>query len=135
MITRRAVPGLTPVAEELGFEERITRLEDETEMLWHAVRGLNTAVDGLTTLGRDTRTGLGISAKLQASHAERLRRLEGAGRGDTPNLADVVAGIGALAERVERLEQTGRNDLRLSEVLRGIEERLTAIELGGECLP
>jgi len=80
------------LAEELGFEERITRLEHETELLWHAVRGLNTAVGGLTALGRDTRIGLGIAAKVQTSHAERLRRLERAERGDPPNLADVVAG-------------------------------------------
>lgn len=58
-------------------------------------------------------------------------------------LASAIAELAALAcghdtrleQRIDAIERQRRNDVRLSAVLRGIEQRLRKVELGGEVMP
>lgn len=98
--TRQATSGTTPLREVLGFEERLTRLDAELDELRQMLRQQAICIGILNSALANARQCLRIAAATDLSHNDRLARLEG----------------------------TRQGDLRLSEVLSGIEERLAAAE-------
>lgn len=104
---RRAVPGLTPVSDVLSFEGRLSNLEAENAELRQMLREQAYCMGMLNSALYGLRTCIRIAAQTDLSHNDRLARLE----------------------------EMRQGDLRLSEVLGGIETRLKRVELGGEVLP
>lgn len=104
---RQAVPNLTPVRDVLSHEERITRLERENDELRQMIQEQAICIGILNDSCAMLRQCIRISASTDLMHGDRLARLESRKQGD----------------------------LRLSEVLGGIEARLIRIELGAEVMP
>ena len=102
--TRQATSGTTPLREVLGFEERLTRPDAELDELRQMLRQQAFCIALLNSNDANLRQCIRIAASTDLSHNDRLSRLEGEHQGD----------------------------VRLSEVLGGIEARLARIELGGE---
>jgi hypothetical protein len=83
------------------------------------------------------------------SHEQRITSLEAENAHLRQMLIEQAASVGRLygllritaetqlsmSQRLSRLEGTRQGDMRLSDVLGGIEARLARIELGGEVLP
>ncbi len=99
---RQAVPGLTSVPGVLGHEERITRLEQQNAELRQM---LIAQAEAISTLSLND-----LSLQGQITRGTQHDK--------------------ALQRQIDRIGQTRQGDMRLSEVLDGIEQRLGLVEQG-----
>lgn len=104
---RQAVPGTTPIREVLGFEERLTAVEAENRELRQMLDRQTSCISVLNSSLYRAQNLLRMNAVIDIAHNDRLMRLEA----------------------------VGSNDRRLSEVLGGLEARLSRIEVGEGLLP
>lgn len=103
---RQAAPGTTPIREVLGFEERLTALENENRELRQMIREQAICIGILNGTLANVRNCIRITAATDL----------------------------ALSRRLSQLECAQQGDLRLSAVLGGLEARLARVENGGEGL-
>ena len=75
---RRAVPGLTPVSDVLGFEARLTALEAETAQLRAVIAAQATCIAALNRTLAGSLDSIRISLAVANITNERLLRLENA---------------------------------------------------------
>lgn len=104
---RHAAPNTTPVSSVLGHEERITRLERDNADLEWTIKQLVSVISELNCRTYGLQNLLRINTAVDIAHNDRLTKLEG----------------------------TRQGDMRLTDVLAGIEARLARVEIGGEVLP